>query len=173
MGQYVQQFVCKHSALPPLSSTTIGSVFAITVVLFILYKYVVYSQCRTRPPTGDFSNFSVTSSPLNHRVFHLTQIQRKSYTYLAFLCSCFIIPFRVSFRESWKDVRLTYLWYTLDYTGDVLFLLDIYLNFRCAVMVDGIEVHEVQTIGEQSFSRIEILSPRRTSHVARHHRSPS
>jgi hypothetical protein len=39
------------------------------------------------------------------------------------------------------------LWNVLDYTGDILFLLDIYLNFRCAVMHDGMEVKEQAIIG--------------------------
>lgn len=61
--------------------------------------------------------------------------------------SCFVIPFRLAFRESWRDETLNSVWDALDYIGDVLFICDIYFNFRCAVMVDGIEMHSLKIIG--------------------------
>eukprot|EP00045_Choanoeca_perplexa_P018055 m.276454 g.276454 ORF g.276454 m.276454 type:complete len:831 (-) comp17698_c0_seq2:8158-10650(-) len=53
----------------------------------------------------------------------------------------FTIPFRGAFQKSWQDHHND-VFLALDYIGDVLFLLDIYFNFRCAVMHDGIEVND-------------------------------
>ena len=63
-------------------------------------------------------------------------------------CSILIIPFRLGFRDVWHHTDWLAALYTLDYIGDLLLFIDIYLNFRTAFIHDGLEVKDSLEVGE-------------------------
>ena len=51
-----------------------------------------------------------------------------------------VIPFRLGFRRLWRNDVTDPAFHAVDYTGDVILLVDIFLNFRTVFISDGIEV---------------------------------
>lgn len=55
------------------------------------------------------------------------------------LWNAFIIPLRISFQLLWATLDSAWI-YTLDYIGDLFFLVDIWLNFRTTYMHQGLVI---------------------------------
>eukprot|EP00051_Salpingoeca_urceolata_P013168 m.164599 g.164599 ORF g.164599 m.164599 type:complete len:868 (+) comp17718_c1_seq7:124-2727(+) len=52
--------------------------------------------------------------------------------------SCITIPLRLAFRVLWHQHPIKTTFEAMDYTGDVLFLIDIAMNFRFSIVEDGV-----------------------------------
>eukprot|EP01147_Barroeca_monosierra_P008915 gene8915-1258_t len=61
----------------------------------------------------------------------------------------FVIPYRAAFRSGWDDYTFLVVFDTLDYIGDCIFLIDIYLNFRCQILHKGILINDREIIAQK------------------------
>lgn len=58
------------------------------------------------------------------------------------LYNMLVIPLRLGFRYFWCNSTMDVVFAILDYTGDLVFVIDIWLSFHFAILQDGIEIND-------------------------------
>lgn len=64
----------------------------------------------------------------------------------AFLYNFWSLSYRFAFREI--DYDTVALWFTLDYTADIIYVLDVVVNFRTGYLEDGVLQRNLDKIGQ-------------------------